>query len=177
MKKKFYSSTAWLENIKDKEYYQSYVENCEANDEMPGDMESDAFLQYAIEDCNNLLEDEMANLECSKKLEGKWLIFGTIGRWNGNFSMLPQVVNSITEALRKCFADDIDIEYDKKGIYVAAHHHDATNHFQIRQLTRKAENAFYEDEDKFIEKLGCYSDDLLAGKHKSLFNPIPEYLY
>ena len=97
------------------------------------------------------LWDERANL--NKKIDGRILILGDIGRWNGRYSGYKILDNNISSIL------ETDCDYcewysDGYNIKFKGHHHDGINYHEYRVIR----------EDRNIENL---LDDIYDGKEIS----------
>jgi len=167
-RKLLFDSESWLDNIGNKDYYDSYLEWCEINNKTPHDMNSDKFMEWAIEDSWNTVSDEIANLKYSKEIEGMWCIYGTLGLWDGRHKIIPDFAKNIETAIQKCTPSSdyhIKATYDEKAIYLEIAHHDGTNNFTLRLLGEETEQMDKNDED--IEDI----------ENESHFKALPEYLY
>ena len=82
--------------------------------------------------------------------DGTWLLTGTVGRWNGRFDA-GTVFTSFNDMHSKATTDcDYVSYYDENGhLYLDCSHHDGTNCFEIRKLTKKGEEFFKRNEDNY----------------------------
>ena len=97
------------------------------------------------------LWDERANL--NKKIDGRILVLGDIGRWDGRVNGYKILDNNISSIL------ETDCDYcewysDGYNVKFKGHHHDGTNYHEYRVIR----------EDKNIENL---LDDIYNGKEIS----------
>ena len=76
----------------------------------------------------------------AKKEEGIFIIVGTLGLWNGNFKGSCVVKGNLLDAFSKCLEDYNRIYMYNKQLHVDATHHDGTNNFVIKKLTKRGEN-------------------------------------
>lgn len=66
-----------------------------------------------------------------------FLVVGTCGLWNGNFAggKFCRNLDEVMQCMKSC--DDYEI-YDENGrMYITGWHHDGTNNFAVKTLTRK----------------------------------------
>jgi len=118
--------------------YQDYVENCEDIEEEPAPENSAEFLLWCADMRENYYLDDLANLRCSKDM-CPCLITGSLGLWWGHPDIEPVLCPDIESAVKKCFGscDDIRVEFED-GVYTCyAMHHDGTNVFEVRKLSKK----------------------------------------
>lgn len=99
------------------------------------------------EDINRLTDDDwdcfIDNLRYSKYNNSKYMILGSVGRWNGRYDIVPVLVDNLETAIMKCLNMNGDIHYEIKleegKITVVVAHHDGTDSFEIRLLSKKGE--------------------------------------
>lgn len=84
-------------------------------------------------------DDFFDNLSFSEYNNEKCVIFGSLGLWNGTFSIEPVVTDSIEAAINKAISDSdfVEIKQIRGQLEVKAAHHDGTNYFTIRLLNEK----------------------------------------
>lgn len=108
------------------------------------------------------LWDERSNL--NKKIDGRILILGDIGRWNGRTNGYRVLDNNIASILEtdcdfcKWYSDGYNIRF--KG-----HHHDGTNYYEYRVIRedRNIENLLndiYDGKEISRKKLNYYTKSL-----------------
>ena len=108
------------------------------------------------------LWDERSNLD--KKIDGKILVLGDIGRWNGRVNGYRVLDNNISSILEtdcdycKWYSDGYNIKF--KG-----HHHDGTNYYEYRVIreNRNIENLLddiYDGKEISRSKLNYYTRSL-----------------
>lgn len=120
--------------------YADYVDWCKVNHRKPCGEDSGDFQCWKEDETQTNYEDDMDNIKTCKQYNIPVLITGTVGRWNGNFEILPVHKDSVADAIKRCIgSDDLDVEvfFDDGKIEFYGHHHDATNHFTIRALSKK----------------------------------------
>lgn len=120
--------------------YSDYVEYCKENGLEPQGKESHDYFRWCEDETEMNFEADLDNIEGHSAYNVPVIMTGTIGRWNGDFEIVPVVCKSVFSAIDMCRGKDIlDIEvfFDDGKIEVAAHHHDSTNHFTIRALSKK----------------------------------------
>lgn len=90
------------------------------------------------------------------KHEGKYAIFGSVGRWNGEKEIVPVVTDGLKNAICKCVdnVDEVRVALNQDGwLEVTGWHHDGTNSFTVKKVAEKSWDLlhcidFYgEDED------------------------------
>lgn len=132
-----------------------YEECC---DETP----SDELLEEYIQDTNNdYLDDIRAEIECHEKNHDSktYVIIGNLGLWYGRVEG-GKIIEGLWNSLRQCFEDYNKIYEENGRLKVTAHHHDGTNFFQIKELTKRGED--------FAERHKWDMSD--RELHKKLFN-------
>ena len=116
-------------------------EHCEANGmEVPGE-NSMAYWDIV----GNILDFDREcfelNLESSRVLPGKVVVTGSVGAWNGVYTLKPSVVSMedpvafIRNCTQGCGQYELSVGYDANGLFVQVRHHDGTNTFRVRELT------------------------------------------
>lgn len=118
-----------LTTTRDTFEYSDYVEWCEANGLMPQGEDSEDFCRWCSETSLNQYEDDVTHMKASSNLERRFVITGTVGRWNGRFDVTPELERSFEVAFDRCTkgVDDVDVFCTERYIEVHGHHHDATN--------------------------------------------------
>lgn len=85
--------------------------------------------------------------------KGKWIAFGTVGRWNGLYN-----AGTIFDDFEKFFyraTEDCNYWkfYDENGhLYLTCSHHDGTCHYEIKELTDKGIQYIENWEDNWNDK-------------------------
>jgi len=144
--------------------YEDYREDCEENDREPEAEDSNDYYEWLSDTTTRYWEDFQANLKYSKA-DYPLMITGSLGLWNGRPDMYPILVESedwvthyknwkgeiveyhthhydnpsILKAILKCLGscDDIKVRFNDGVVEVDALHHDGTNCFYIRKLSKK----------------------------------------
>ena len=90
------------------------------------------------------------------------VVIGSVGRWNGRFNIEVSYFDTLKDAILKCIekCDYYTIIEENGVIKITARHHDGSNEFEIRRLTKLGIEA-YEEEYAFDQ------NDL---KHKEYFD-------
>lgn len=90
------------------------------------------------------------------------VVIGSVGRWNGRFNIEVSYFDTLKDAILKCIekCDYYTITEENGVIKITARHHDGSNEFEIRRLTKLGIEA-YEEEYAFDQ------NDL---KHKEYFD-------
>lgn len=108
-------------------------------------------IKYDAEDFYGWVEDEtMCNYEGDLEAIREYddykvpvLITGTLGLWCGHPEIEPVRMESVYEALVKCIGESgeyVTAEWDDGKIEVRVAHHDGTNFFTIRALSKKGQD-------------------------------------
>lgn len=89
-------------------------------------------------------ENDLENIDEEKAYNVPVVLTGSLGLWDGNHSIVAEMFDSVGDAIRKIINNgsgstccDFDIEYVDGHIKMLHHHHDGTNSFMIRALSRK----------------------------------------
>ena len=101
--------------------------------------------ERVYEDIDFIYEAERMNLD--KELEGRILVFGKVGRWNGSFSGYKVIGNNLNNILQNFGCDDIYLYKDRYNVHGEFYHHDGTHYMTFREL-REGRNI-----DKFLDKI------------------------
>lgn len=76
--------------------------------------------------------------------ENGFIVFGTVERWNGTFAG-GEVFKDSSDFWNKNLLKDCDyvkISEQNGHLYITASHHDGTNHYEIKELTRRGAEIF-----------------------------------
>lgn len=136
---------------------EEWMELAEINDwDIPEDGPSDTDLwELWDERCDNDLADLKAEINIHNE-EGSYLVIASLGLWNGRFPGGKIIKGSLYDVIIKCFEDYNTIYMEGKQLKIDAIHHDGTNHFIIKKLTKKgeeyAENHYYDMSDEELHK-------------------------
>ena len=153
-------------NLDIEDWRDGYLEELEMNNKnLPDEDEyyDDELTDWMYETNNRYLDDERANLD--KNVDGRILVIGNIGRWNGRVDGY-KIINS--RNIRDILYTDCDyVEWygDGYNIRAVAHHHDGTNHYLYRVIRedRNIDNllaALYNGEEITSSKLNYYTKSL-----------------
>ena len=90
------------------------------------------------------------------------VVIGSVGRWNGRFNIEISYFDTLKDAILKCIekCDYYTITEENGVINVTARHHDGSNEFEIRRLTKLGI-------ESYEEEYGFDQNDL---KHKEYFD-------
>lgn len=124
-----HDTSSWDREEMREEYYGVYGEY----------PEDDNTLDEFIDHSNNLnLESEEGNVECYELNHPVkyYLVIGDLGLWYGTVQG-GKIIRGLWRAIRECFEDYNHIYQKGKRLHVDAIHHDGTNRFQIKELTRR----------------------------------------
>ena len=130
-------------------------------DEEPDDTEwepEDSEIYQEIEDCNNLIwEDTSRELERFFNDGSTYILTGTAGTWRGRLAggCVINGYNDLTKAWANC--DYVKIYDDLGKFFIEASHHDGTNCWEVKKLTKRGESYLgrhqYDDDRELHEKL------------------------
>lgn len=172
--------------------YNDYVDFCECNEIEADDENSNDYYEWLSEEISRQIEDFFDNLSYGS-VDYPLLITGTLGLWDGKKTIYPVKMESsdwatkykkhdgtycdytrphflnpsIKNAIKKCIngnsIEDFGVRFDNGIIEVDAMHHDGTNTFYIRKLSKRGlkkveyyENNYIHDykvEDWFFNKI------------------------
>lgn len=143
--------------------YKEYLEMNEMDDEDSDD--EDAIYEWMCETNEYYLDDERMNL--NRKVDGRILVIGDIGRWNGRVSgykILGRNMKEIFNISDRGF-DYAEFYGDGYNIKAVEHHHDGTNYYEYRVIreNRNIDNlldAIYNGEEITRKKLNYYTKSL-----------------
>lgn len=123
-------------NIDDFYDYSSYDEWLEDNAYNEEDITYDDFLLKMRE---LDMDDFHCNLLNSPLRYGNYFITGTLGFWNGNYTICGVYSNDLYDAVCRCIGGcyDFKVYETNYGLEVHNMHHDGTNIFYIRPLSKK----------------------------------------
>lgn len=99
------------------------------------------------------------------KSDTSFLITGTVGRWNGRASggFVFDTLKELSKCWRDC--DYIKVEDDDGHLFITCSHHDGTNHFEIKRLTKRGEKFIEDNWDMDTEKLHstAFNSNFMSG--------------
>jgi hypothetical protein len=151
-------------NVEDwKEGYKQWLELNEIDDRDPED-EDDVY-EWAVETNDEYLDDERENL--NKLVDGRILVIGDIGRWNGRvdgYKILSNNINEIFNINSRGFAF-AEFYGDGHNVRATEHHHDGANYYLYRIIREdrnvdKLLDAIYNGEEITSSKLNYYTKSL-----------------
>lgn len=109
-------------------------------DESIPDEHSKEFRDWAAHTRDAYWEEDLASiLECDE-YNVPVCLTGSAGRWDGKHTYVPKKFKSVYEAVKNIISggcDDYDIEFDDGHIVIYGHHHDGTNTYELRALSKK----------------------------------------
>lgn len=143
-----------------KDDYKEYIEINGFKALNPED--EDEIYDYMVDTNNLYLDDERLNLD--KKIDGRILILGDVGRWNGRFNGYKILDNNISSILYtdcdycEWYSDGYNIKF--KGM-----HHDGVNYhlYRVIREDRNIENLLndiYDGKEISRKKLNYYTKSL-----------------
>ena len=119
--------------------YEDYVQDCEENGNEVYEEDSREYWHWVSDMTQMDLEDALSNIEYSPDAKCPCIVTGTLGLWNGRPTIHPTRCESLRKAVEKCMrsGDDAKVTYDNGVIKVEVYHHDGTNYFEIRKLSKR----------------------------------------
>lgn len=141
--------------------YKEYLEMNEMDDEDPDD--EHAIYEWMWKTNGYYLDDERANL--NKKVDGRILIIGDLGRWNGRVSGYKIIESRNIRDILYTDCDYVEWYGDGYNIRCTAHHHDGTNYclYRVIREDRNIDNlldAICRGEEITSSKLNYYTKSL-----------------
>lgn len=121
----------------------------------------------------DIRDQEFDDLRCNFTSLGVCLVSGTCGTWRGPMPggrVMP--VNSLGDLLR-CVSncDSTEVYIDSEGLHVVGHHHDGTDCFMVRPLTKKGQ-AYWDKHPDQSQEVHDHLRDVRGYVRK-----VREYLY
>lgn len=155
-------------NLDIEDWRDGYLEELEINGkDLPDEDEDydDELMDWMYETNNMYLDDERSNL--NKKVDGRILIIGDIGKWNGRvdgYKILGNNINEIFNINDRGF-DYAEFYGDGYDIRATECHHDGTNYYLYRVIRedRNIDNlldVIYNGEEITSSKLNYYTKSL-----------------
>lgn len=118
-----------------------YEEWCEDNgiEAGVGDYFEEGFLDWCADETQANYEADMDNIKHCKEYDVPVVVEGTLGLWWGRPSIEPERFECVADAIEKCIGDCnyVEVEYNDGVLNVHATHHDGTNCFTIKALSKK----------------------------------------
>lgn len=135
--------------------YDSYEEFCEINGIEPQGEDSDDFYDWCSEEAEEQYNCDMDEIRTCKEYNVPCIITGHLGLWDGCHKIVPVKMDSIYDAIIKCYGRDtlsnLKVNFEDGKIVVYYSHHDGTNIFTIYALNesgvKKYEEWEYEDKE------------------------------
>ena len=121
--------------------YKDYLEYCEEEGIQAEDEDSIEFYEWCEDEARINFDADLENIRFYEGYKIPVVITGTLGLWWGHPEIEPVRTESVYDALERCFrgCDHVTVEFDNGRIEVSASHHDGTNCFTIRALSKKGE--------------------------------------
>lgn len=120
---------------------EDYIDFCEDNgiETGVGDYFEEGFLDWCADETQANYEADMDNIKHCKEYNVPVLVEGTLGLWWGMPSIEPEKFECVADAIEKCIGDCnyVEVEYNDGVLNVYATHHDGTNCFTIKALSKK----------------------------------------
>ena len=160
-----YSNYDLSENYSDEEIIENLIENGYDREEIT---EENIWKHRYFLDEIDWQEEKVQLEEFFSK--GKWIAFGTVGRWDGLYN-----AGTIFDDFEKFFyraTEDCRYWkfYDENGhLYLTCSHHDGTCHYEIKEITNRGIEYFENWNDKRSEK---YIHTQIINK----YSRVPRYL-
>lgn len=142
--------------------YERYLEDCEANGIEPKDEMSYKYCEEWISSCEQWDYYEFFdNLAYGKAYKEFYGIEYNLGLWNGNregfvLKTFSNIVDAIKYALQSSRDyQDYKVTFEDGMIVVYCYHHDGTNTFKVRQLSKVGVRSLYaaKNDDAFAERI------------------------
>lgn len=114
--------------------YGDYLDFCEANGLSPLPEDSPEFSQWCDEEALAYYDEDITACKDSANLNRRFVITGSVGRWNGRFNIVPVFCRDFEEVIRRTTGGDIlavTATYDTRCIHFECSHHDSTNSYDI----------------------------------------------
>jgi hypothetical protein len=150
-------------NLDIKDWKEDYKEWLEINkiDKNPND--EDAIYNWMVETNNEYLSDERLNL--NKKVDGRILMIGDLGLWNGRKQGYKIIESKNIADILYTDCDYAEWYSNGYNICCTAHHHDGTNHYLYRVIRENRNinnllNAILNGEEITDKKLNYYTKSL-----------------
>ena len=154
--------------------YADYVEDCETNDTEPEPEGSEAFINWCYQSAENSFQDDISNMSCSWAEKNGYLITGSLGLWDGNHEVVPQLADSFEDVISKVMGKDecyVDADYDTECIHISVSHHDGVNRFNVYVLREGV------DKEKVRELVDEGKMDLTLKYYKRFVCKIEDFLF
>lgn len=153
-------------NIKADDWEEAYKEHFELNnEEIPEDYDESDVLDFAYDLNRDYLDDERY-YNLNKQIEGKILVLGNIGRWNGRVDGYKIIGSGNIADILYDDCDYCEWYSDGYNIKFKGHHHDGTNYYEYRVIKNEDNidnllDAIYAGKPISRRKLNYYTRSLL----------------
>ena len=125
--------------------YESYEEFCEGNDLEPQDEDSEDYMDWCYEEAEDQYNCDMDEIRTCKQYNVPCIITGHLGLWDGHHKIVPEKVDSVYDAIIKCYGRDtlsnLKVNFEDGKIVVYYSHHDG------KSGVKKYEEWEYEDKE------------------------------
>jgi hypothetical protein len=150
-------------NLDIEDWRDGYKEFLEINDMDDEDPDESKIYRWMEETNIEYLYDERANL--NKKVDGRILVIGDLGLWNGRTSGYKIINSQNIKDILNSNCDYVEWYGDGYNIRCTAHHHDGTNYYLYRIIRedRNIDNlldAIDNGEEITSSKLNYYTKSL-----------------
>ena len=132
--------------------YESYEDFCEINGMEPQGEDSTDFYEWCGEEAEEQYNCDMDEIRSCKEYNVPCVITGHLGLWDGKHEIVPVRMDTIHDAIVKCYEHDgeLRVNYEDGEIVVYHSHHDGTNVFHINALSKNGEKKFEDYEYKGV---------------------------
>lgn len=163
-------------NLYDSDTSECYTEDeyRECCDIPEGEIDQNSYYSW-VNDCQSNDWNEFKTV--TDKYDGSIYITGSLGRWDGVHEIFPVYVgdnepgsSALTRAISKCMGGScsdikIDLLVEEGALEVTVSHHDGTNTFYLRPLTKEGDS-LASDIEMYGEDETYRSSDITFGKFK-----------
>lgn len=129
--------------------YECYVEACKEDGKKPAAESSNEYWDWISDMIQCDYDDFFDNLKYADCAQQPCVITGTLDLWFGTPDIEPVMEPDLGTAIKHCQADCDAIQVDLTNgvVEVRALHHDGTNCFEIRPLTKRGVRLMEDGED------------------------------
>lgn len=123
--------------------YEDYLTLCDDFDREPQGEDSEDYYNYMQHEMEANWEDDLYELSHMEKMPV--VVMGTLGLWWGKPEIQPLMFNSLHDAIIDVSSESaatMDAEWEGGVVTVKVAHHDGTNVFTIRALSKKGQDKF-----------------------------------
>lgn len=150
-------------NLDIEDWREDYEEYLEYNGFDERHNNDDDLYNWMVETNDKYLSDERMNLD--KILDGRILVFGSLGLWSGRKQGYKIINNRNLNSILSFDYDGFEIYGDGYNILATECHHDGTNYYEYRMIRedRNIDNlleAIYNGEEINRSKLNYYTKSL-----------------